>query len=49
MFKSEFVEPYSDYIYGYIFKCWPVTVMKIRGWKGETISAVKIGKCEWSW
>jgi hypothetical protein len=49
MFRSEFIDPISRASYGWIFQFWPVTVMKITGWKGETISAVKIGKREWSW
>ena len=47
--RTDFVDPISRDIYGFIFKFWPISVMKITGWHGETLTAVKIGKREWSW
>ena len=48
-FTTYFIDPISGANYGYVFRFWPVTVMKIIGWQGERLSAVKIGSREWSW
>lgn len=49
MWRAEFIEPYSGVTYGFIFHCWPVTILKVTGWHGEKIAALKIGKHEWTW
>jgi hypothetical protein len=46
---SEFVDPISGEIYGYIFEFWPVTILKITGWHGERIAVFKFFKRELVW
>jgi hypothetical protein len=36
-----FVDPISGGAYGYIFELWPVTILKITGWRGERITVIK--------
>jgi hypothetical protein len=47
--RTDFIDPISRSNYGFIIHIWPVTILKVVGWHGETIKAVKIGKREWSW
>jgi hypothetical protein len=49
MWRTEFVEPYSLEVYGYIIKFWPVTILRVTGWHGETISVVKMFNKEIVW
>ena len=49
MFRSEFVDPISRATYGWIFQFWPITILKITGWKGEQITVVKIFEREFVW
>ena len=38
-FTTYLIDPISQASYGYIFRLWPITVMKIMGWHGETFTA----------
>ena len=49
LLRTDFVDPISRDTYGYVFCLWPITVLKIKGWEGEKLTAVKIGKREWTW
>jgi hypothetical protein len=49
IFTNEFVDPISRATHGWIFQFWPVTMMKITGWKGEQITVVKIFDREFVW
>jgi hypothetical protein len=49
MFRTEFVDPISRATYGWIFQLGPITILKITGWKGEQITAIKIFQLEFVW
>jgi hypothetical protein len=49
VFTNEFVDPISRATYGWIIQFWPVTILKITGWKGEQITVVKIFEREFVW
>jgi hypothetical protein len=49
MWRTDFVDPVSRATYGLIFQFWPVTLLKITGWKGEQITVVKIFEREFVW
>jgi hypothetical protein len=41
-FTTYLIDPISQASYGYIFKFWPITILKITGWKGQQMTVVKI-------
>jgi hypothetical protein len=49
MWHREFVDPISGATYGHIFKLWPVTILKITGWRGERITVIKFFEREFVW
>jgi hypothetical protein len=49
LWRTDFVDPISRATYGWIFQFWPITILKITGWKGEQITVVKIFKREFVW
>jgi hypothetical protein len=49
LFRSDFVDPISRVTYGWIFQFWPLTILKITGWKGEQITVIKIFEREFVW
>ena len=49
LWRKDFVEPISRDTYGYIFKFWPITILKITGWHGERITVFKFFEREFVW
>ena len=48
-FTTYLIDPISRDTYGYIFKFWPITILKITGWHGERITVFKFFKRELVW
>jgi hypothetical protein len=49
MWRTDFVDPISRDTYGFIFRFWPISIMKITGWHGEQIAVLKIFEREFVW
>jgi hypothetical protein len=49
LWRTDFIEPYSFDTYGFIFKFWPITYLKITGWRGERITVIKFFEREFVW
>jgi hypothetical protein len=47
--RKDFVDPVSDQSYGWVIALGPITIMKLNGWLGEKVTAVKIFQKEWVW
>jgi hypothetical protein len=41
LWRTDFIERHSFDTYGFIFKFWPITYLKITGWRGERITVIK--------
>jgi hypothetical protein len=39
----------SDVTYGWIFKCGPLVIVKIKGWEGEEVKIIKFFSKEIVW
>jgi hypothetical protein len=42
-------DPISGGTYGWIFELWPVTILQIKGWRGERITVFKFFERELVW
>jgi hypothetical protein len=46
---THLIDPISGAAYGWIFELWPVTMLRVHGWRGERITVVKIFEREIVW
>lgn len=49
LWRKDFIEPVSGATYGYIFKLWPITILRITGWHGERITVLEFFEREFVW
>jgi hypothetical protein len=46
---TRLIDPISGAAYGWIFELWPVTILRIKGWRGERITVFKCFEREFVW
>jgi hypothetical protein len=46
---TRLIDPISGAAYGWIFELWPVTLLRIKGWRGERILGFKFFEWESVW
>jgi hypothetical protein len=47
--RKDFIDPISGATYGHILQLWPITILKITGWRGERITVIKFFDREFAW
>jgi hypothetical protein len=46
---TRLIDPISGASYGYILQLWPVTILRIKGWRGERVTVFKFFESEFVW
>jgi hypothetical protein len=46
---TRLIDPISGAAYGWIFELWPVTILRIKGWHGEQLRAIRFFEHELLW
>jgi hypothetical protein len=46
---TRLIDPISGAAHGWIFELWPVTILRIDGWRGERIMVIKFFEREFVW
>jgi hypothetical protein len=46
---TRLIDPISGAAYGWIFELGPVTILRIKGWRGERITVFKFFEREFVW